>query len=119
MIFHCARCGSCCRWEGYVRLKEEQIARIAAILGMPVLEFTGQYCRLTADRGGLSLIERENGSCIFLEENPAGCRIEPVKPRQCREFPLRWNFPGWREVCAGSLEEENEEPLRDGKRLAD
>ena len=32
-----------------------------------------------------------------LTEN--GCRINPVKPRQCRDFPNKWNFPGWRELC--------------------
>ena len=28
-----------------------------------------------------------------------GCRINPVKPRQCRDFPNKCNFPGWRDLC--------------------
>jgi hypothetical protein len=27
------------------------------------------------------------------------CRIQPVKPVQCRGFPNEWRFPGWREMC--------------------
>ena len=25
--------------------------------------------------------------------------INEVKPQQCRDFPNKWNFPGWRQVC--------------------
>ena len=44
------------------------------------------------------------GSQVFLEEGePAGCRIDPVKPEQCRRFPERWNFPGWEKECGAKL----------------
>lgn len=47
------------------------------------------------DRRGLTLIEKPDGSCIFLEDGePCGCRINPVKPKQCDGFPSRWSFPG-------------------------
>ncbi|NBT90581.1 MAG: YkgJ family cysteine cluster protein, partial [Verrucomicrobia bacterium] len=38
-----------------------------------------------------------DGACIFLEGQD--CRIQPVKPQQCRDFPNAWNFPGWRDIC--------------------
>ena len=100
--FRCRRCGNCCRWSGYVRLSEAEIDAIAGFLAMTPERFIAEYTRLTADRSGLSLIEKDDGSCVFLEESrPPACRIEAVKPRQCRDFPEKWNFPGWEKECAG------------------
>ena len=101
--FRCRRCGACCRWHGYVRLAEDEIAPIAALLGVAEEEFIQHHTRLTADRSGLSLLENADGSCVFLEETASGsaCRIQTAKPRQCRNFPRVWNFPGWENECAG------------------
>jgi len=60
-------------------------------------EFVERYTRLRTNRQGLSLIEKENHECIMLENN--ACIIHEVKPEQCRGFPNKWNFPGWRQVC--------------------
>ncbi len=97
--FACQRCGACCRWEGDVCLTEEDIAAIADFLGLSEVDFINSYCRVQRNRQGLSLIDAEGGACVMLEEG--GCRIQPVKPRQCRDFPLRWNFPGWEKRCPG------------------
>ncbi len=107
-IFHCSRCGNCCRWPGYVRVTESECDAIADLLGIEVLDFIERYCRLTEDRRGLSLIEQPDGSCIFLEENPPRCMIQAAKPRQCKTFPLEWNFPGWETKCAGTMIEVKE-----------
>jgi Fe-S-cluster containining protein len=80
-----------------VRLEEEEIAPVASFLGLGEDEFIQRYTRLRTNRNGLSLIEKENHECIMLEAG--GCRIHAVKPEQCRGFPNKWNFPGWREVC--------------------
>ncbi len=93
----CQRCTACCKWPGDVRLEEEELAPIAAFLGMEEGTFIDRYTRLRTNRQGLSLIEKENHECIMLEGN--GCRIHEVKPEQCRGFPNKWNFPGWRQVC--------------------
>ncbi len=93
----CQRCTACCKWPGDVRIEEEEIAPIASFLGMSEDDFLDRYTRLRTNRQGLSLIERENHECIMLENN--GCRIHDVKPEQCRGFPNKWNFPGWRQVC--------------------
>jgi Fe-S-cluster containining protein len=53
---------------------------------------------LNANRTGLSIIDKPNGECLFLE-GVNECRIQPVKPGQCAGFPNDWNFPGWREQC--------------------
>ena len=100
--FQCRRCGNCCRWPGHVHVDDREIDAIAAMLGMTPELFIEKYTRLTEDRRGLSLIENEAGHCIFLENtDPASCRIDENKPRQCRDFPARWNFPGWEDECAG------------------
>ena len=105
--FTCRRCGNCCRWKGCVKVFPDEVDRIAAFLGVPAEKFIDEETRLTPDRMHLSLLEKEDGSCRWLsEENgvPA-CLIDPVKPRQCRDFPGKWHFPGWQDKCGGSFEE--------------
>jgi Fe-S-cluster containining protein len=100
--FKCKRCGTCCKWPGYVRLLEGEVEDIAGFLDLELHFFTDKYTTITADRRNLSLIENEDGSCIFFEDNPPRCKINPVKPQQCRDFPYRWNFPGWQNECEGA-----------------
>lgn len=95
--WQCQRCTACCRWPGDVKVSPEEITEIAAFLKMEEGAFLDKYTRLRTDRAGLSLIEQADESCIFLEGND--CRINEVKPGQCRDFPNKWNFPGWRQVC--------------------
>jgi Fe-S-cluster containining protein len=80
-----------------VRIEDDEVAPIAAHLGLDETEFLERYTRLRTNRTGLSLIEKENHECIMLDGN--SCRIHPVKPSQCKGFPNLWNFPGWRDVC--------------------
>lgn len=93
----CQRCTACCKWPGDVRIEEDEIAPIAAHLGLMEDDFLDRFTRLRTNRQGLSLIERENHECIMLVNN--SCIIHEVKPEQCRGFPNKWNFPGWRQVC--------------------
>ena len=98
----CQRCTACCRWPGDVRLEDDEIRPIAGFLGLAVEDFIQQYTRLRTNRQGLSLMEKSNHECIMLDGN--ACRIHPVKPAQCQGFPNKWNFPGWRQVCAARSE---------------
>ena len=93
----CQRCTACCRWPGDVRIENDEIAPIAAYLGLGEEEFLERYTRLRTNRQGLSLVEKENHECVMLEDG--SCRIHEVKPSQCAGFPNRWNFPGWRKQC--------------------
>lgn len=95
--YQCQRCTACCRWPGQVKVTAAEITAIAAHLGIEEGQFIQEYTRLRAQRDGLALIDRENGECYFLDGDD--CRLQAVKPEQCRAFPNRWNFPGWREVC--------------------
>ena len=100
--YECSRCGACCRWEGYVRLDQQEVDEIAEYLGLSVEEFVERYTRLTEDRRSLTLVERADGGCIMLTVGNR-CRINPVKPTQCAGFPNTWNFPGWDNLCQAKL----------------
>jgi len=80
-------------WPGEVRIDAAEADAIAGFLGLPVPVFLERHTLLTADRRGLSLSEAPGGStCCFLAANHR-CRIQAVKPRQCREFPQGWRNP--------------------------
>ena len=100
--FRCMRCGACCKWEGPVRVSEREIDRIAAYLGVELSRFIEKYTCLAPDRRSLSLLEKEDGSCLYYDDDNKSCLINPVKPKQCRDFPHRWNFPSWRLFCVGA-----------------
>jgi uncharacterized protein len=97
IFYECQRCTACCRWPGQVRLNDAEISRLAAYKGLSEHDFIQQYTRLTKDRRGLALKDKENGECIFLEND--ACVVQAVKPQQCRDFPNLWNFPGFEKIC--------------------
>jgi hypothetical protein len=98
--FACRACGACCRWPGPVRLGEDDIRILADHLGLAEAAFLEQWTTLALDRRSLSLTEKADGSCVFLEGNR--CRVYPARPRQCRDFPLGWSFPGVQQECPGA-----------------
>jgi Fe-S-cluster containining protein len=95
--YHCQRCTACCRWPGFVKVTEAEIGMIARHVRMEEHDFIQQFTRLRPNRDGLALIDKPNGECHFLDGDD--CTLQAVKPEQCRDFPNRWNFPGWREIC--------------------
>lgn len=102
-LFECKRCGACCKWEGPVRVSQEEINAIAGFLNIEPGEFIRDHTVLTPDRKSLSLMEKPDGSCVYYDDAEKACIINPVKPAQCSAFPFRWNFPGWDELCAGGI----------------
>ena len=97
--FVCRRCGACCRIkDGIVRVSEEEIARIAAFLGMTESDFVEAETEVAPDRTGLILKSRPDGACVYLRDDNL-CRINPVKPDKCRTFPLEWTNPDSKNVC--------------------
>lgn len=89
---------------------------MSAHLGIAEREFIERFTRLRSDRRGLALMDKENGECGFLDGG--NCRVQPVKPQQCRDFPNLWRFPGFESEChARPVEIEDEEEYR--KRIAE
>jgi len=104
--FICARCGNCCRGEGFVRIFPDEAQRIGEFLGIPLAEFLEEYTRepdLAEDAAaGIRWLVDKPGplrECVFFEEN--ACRIHPVKPQRCRDFPLKWRTPDAFNYCEG------------------
>ncbi len=95
--YQCQRCGNCCRWHGEVPVTDEEVRKIADFLGKPLYDFVADYTDIRRNRAGLTLIDKPNGECIFLDG--IDCTIQAVKPGLCRGFPNQWNFPSWREKC--------------------
>jgi uncharacterized protein len=108
-FLECQRCTACCRWPGQVRLADGETARLAAFLKLGEVDFIQRHTRITYDRSGLALQEKPNGECIFLEGN--GCTVQPVKPKQCRDFPNLWNSTGAEESCRAVRREVSHEEL--------
>ena len=83
--FECTKCGRCCTGApGSVWVTMKEIAVIAEFLDMDPEEFGHKYLRLVDNR--LSLTERKNFDCVFLEGKK--CKIYPVRPKQCGTFPF-------------------------------
>ncbi len=99
--YECVRCGNCCRWPGPVRVSRKEISEIAVALDIAEDVFINRYTRLVDNRSALSLTEKPDGSCVFLNGN--NCSVNAVKPKQCREFPNEWNFQGFREECRSRI----------------
>jgi uncharacterized protein len=91
--FRCRRCGACCRWPGSVLLDEADLASAAKALGMDEAAFIQNCTELAANRAQLTLRERGDGACLFLEDGGT-CRIYAARPRQCRDFPRQWRVEG-------------------------
>ncbi len=97
-VYFCTRCGACCCWPGYVHVDEEEVDAMAAFLKMAPRDFTEKYTHLIDTRGGLSLIEKENGHCIFFDK-PNRCQVYGARPRQCSGFPNTWKVSRLHEDC--------------------
>lgn len=99
--FVCRRCGACCRIpDGFVRVDGGEIARIAAFLGIGEREFIESETEVAPDRKSLVLRSREDGACVYLTGDNR-CRINPVKPEQCRTFPFEWTNADSASYCPG------------------
>ena len=85
--FTCRRSGNCCsRPAGFVRVDDDDVARIADHLGMTESGFRARY--VTRDGAGQRLVDGFGTRCVFLEEGrEASCSIYPVRPERCATWP--------------------------------
>ncbi|MBM4285319.1 MAG: YkgJ family cysteine cluster protein [Deltaproteobacteria bacterium] len=82
-VFACRRCGDCCRGAGGILVNAAELAALAQYLGLSEAECRRRYLVETAM--GLQ-VAAPQGVCVFLAEQL--CRVHPVKPRICREWPF-------------------------------
>lgn len=85
--FRCKGCGDCCTGApGFVWVNKGEIHLMAVALGLSVEEFEAQYVRHVGIRK--SLIEYDNGDCVFFDSATGGCQLYHARPRQCRTWPF-------------------------------
>ena len=100
--FTCSQCGDCCTGApGFVWVNAEEIAGMAAIVGMTVEAFQKRYVREVGIRK--SLTERPNGDCELLDAKTRRCSVYQSRPRQCRTWPF-WESniktpEAWQQTC--------------------
>jgi Fe-S-cluster containining protein len=107
--FSCTCCGRCCTTEfnGHVFLLDDDVAQCLridpdALVPAPAFELCDQHGNFYVS--GYALRCRENGDCIFLEDNR--CRIYAHRFRICRVYPYmlhrEWGEDGrhdWRQIA--------------------
>ena len=100
--FKCTGCGDCCTGSpGFVWVNTEEIAALAKHFGLSIEAFEQQYVREIGARK--SLIEYENGDCVFFDNKTRKCNVYELRPRQCRTWPF-WDSniatpEAWKETC--------------------
>ena len=132
-VFSCHMCGDCCRGYGGTYVSSSDIQAIAEYLQEDPEQFKAKYCQLSGSR--YVLAQSDNGFCVFWD---GLCRIHPVKPRMCRNWPYiaavledvaNWRIMGGscpgirtdlsddiiRRTVARRIEERRKARLRDGK----
>jgi Fe-S-cluster containining protein len=106
--FKCTQCGDCCTGApGFVWVNAAEIAALAQRFDMEVAAFEERYVRRVGIRK--SLVEFENGDCVFFDTKKRCCTVYEDRPRQCRTWPF-WQSnvrtpETWAqtcEVCPGS-----------------
>jgi uncharacterized protein len=101
--FTCTQCGDCCTGApGHVWVNNEEIAALAAAVGLGVPEFEQRYVRRVGARK--SLTERSNGDCVLFDSESRKCTVYDVRPRQCRTWPF-WDSnlktpADWAHTCS-------------------
>jgi Fe-S-cluster containining protein len=84
--WQCRRSGNCCAIPGgFVRVRGDEAAAIAAFLGLDLAAFRSRYLQPDGER----LKDGLGNRCVFLQDGaPAGCAIYPVRPAKCASFPF-------------------------------
>jgi Fe-S-cluster containining protein len=100
--FTCTGCGDCCTGApGFVWVNREEIEDLARKVKMSTAEFEERYVRKVGIRK--SLVEYENGDCVFFDANSRKCAVYEARPRQCKTWPF-WQSnmeseETWQQTC--------------------
>lgn len=102
-VFSCRQCGECCRGEKGILVTTAELEAMAGYLGLSTADFASRY--LVATPLGPQLATRL-GTCVMQEGSL--CRVHPVKPRICRQWPFlpallahADEFEAAKEACPG------------------
>jgi Fe-S-cluster containining protein len=101
--FECTQCGNCCTGApGFVWVNRHEIETLARHLGTSVEDFEARFVRQVGIRK--SLIEYDNGDCVFFDNAARKCTVYEARPGQCRTWPF-WQSnvrtkKAWDATCA-------------------
>jgi len=85
--FTCTQCGDCCTGDpGNVWVDDAEVAAMAERVGLCEAEFRKQYCRKVRNRW--SLVEVNNGDCVFFDPQNRSCQVYDLRPKQCGTWPF-------------------------------
>jgi uncharacterized protein len=114
-LFECRMCGDCCRGYGGTYVSTSDIQAIAAYLQIDPADFKNKYCQRSGSR--YVIAQSDSGYCIFWDQL---CRIHPVKPRMCRNWPfiaaVLEDVANWRTMgasCPGIRTDLSDEVIHD------
>lgn len=89
--FECSQCGNCCSGpgEGYIWITRPEIEFLVDFLKIPIGQLRRKYTRRVGLRTTI-IEEPATKNCIFLKniDGWKKCRIYPVRPNQCRNWPF-------------------------------
>ncbi|MEK7866090.1 MAG: YkgJ family cysteine cluster protein [Planctomycetota bacterium] len=88
--YDCLACGACCLHAGGVLLLDQDVARLAAHLGLSEDQVRIRY---THDGEHLRTKGRDDPACVFLDwqRQLAGgtrCTVYEARPQVCRDYPV-------------------------------
>lgn len=86
--FKCTACGNCCVQDGYVFVSDEEIARMAAHLGLDDATFRARFEVHRHPVEESWVLEARDGRGCPLLTPTRGCSVHAVKPAQCATWPF-------------------------------
>jgi Fe-S-cluster containining protein len=91
----CKTCGECCKHFPFVELSQNEVDALETFTGLSSDLFTNP---ITKAGGGYFLQFKENGDCVFLDENgdQHSCSVYEARSGKCRSYP---STPSQNEVC--------------------
>ncbi len=89
-IFECKCCGHCCHGTATVSVNAEEQQKIADFLKMDLSALRQEFLLTKGNRTEMKIVD---GHCIFYG-NDGLCKIHPVKPFHCKQWPLHPSILG-------------------------
>jgi len=84
----CLKCAECCKNYPFVELSQHEIFELEKMTGLPSGDFSNQKGGAVE---GYFLDFKENGDCIFLNENNSeySCGVYEARSMICRKYPAK------------------------------
>lgn len=107
-LFDCQQCGTCCITGDPIRLRREDVSRLAKHLKIPFDKALKKYTIPDTDKTDVYNFKHIN-PCKFYDHRSKGCKIYAARPWSCRIFPFLGIYGSEdhvkvNESCPGSVE---------------